>query len=57
MAEHGTILYLEGVTVSFDGFKALQDVDFYVDHGELPRAGDRRNAAPADIAPVELLLP
>jgi len=35
MAEHGTIMYLEGVTVSFDGFKALQEVDFYVDHGEL----------------------
>ncbi len=35
MAEHGTIMYLEGVTVSFDGFQALQEVDFYVDHGEL----------------------
>jgi urea transport system ATP-binding protein len=30
-----TIMYLEGVTVSFDGFKALQDVDFYVDRGEI----------------------
>ena len=35
MKEHGTIMYLEGVTVSFDGFKALTEVDFYVDHGEL----------------------
>jgi urea transport system ATP-binding protein len=33
--EHGTIMYLEGVTVSFDGFQALRGVDFYVDHGEL----------------------
>jgi urea transport system ATP-binding protein len=30
-----TIMYLEGVTVSFDGFRALQDVDFYVDRGEI----------------------
>ena len=35
MQEHGTIMYLEGVTVSFDGFQALTEVDFYVDHGEL----------------------
>ena len=35
MAEQGTIMYLEGVTVSFDGFQALKEVDFYVDHGEL----------------------
>ena len=35
MSESGSIIYLDGVTVSFDGFKALQDVDFYVDHGEL----------------------
>lgn len=30
-----TILYLEGVTVSFDGFKALNDLSFYVLEGEL----------------------
>lgn len=30
-----TIMYLEGVTVSFDGFRALQEVDFYVDRGEI----------------------
>ncbi len=35
MSASGSIIYLDGVTVSFDGFKALQDVDFYVDHGEL----------------------
>ena len=29
------ILYLEKVTVSFDGFKALDDLTFYVDPGEL----------------------
>jgi urea transport system ATP-binding protein len=35
MQQHGTIMYLEDVTVSFDGFQALRGVDFYVDHGEL----------------------
>ncbi len=32
---HGTILYLEGVTVSFDGFKALNNLNLYIDDGEL----------------------
>ena len=32
---HGPILYLEGVTVSFDGFKALNDLSLTVDRGEL----------------------
>ncbi|HEY6641123.1 urea ABC transporter ATP-binding protein UrtD [Povalibacter sp.] len=32
---HGTILYLEDVTVSFDGFKALNALTLYVDVGEL----------------------
>jgi urea transport system ATP-binding protein len=31
----GKILYLEGVTVSFDGFKALNNLTLYVDPGEL----------------------
>ena len=31
----GTILYVEGVTVSFDGFKALNDLNLYIDDGEL----------------------
>ncbi|MGE3510467.1 MAG: urea ABC transporter ATP-binding protein UrtD [Vicinamibacterales bacterium] len=31
----GRILYLEGVTVSFDGFRALNHLSLYVDPGEL----------------------
>ncbi|MDR3415749.1 MAG: urea ABC transporter ATP-binding protein UrtD [Nevskia sp.] len=34
-ASHGTILYLEDITVSFDGFKALNALTLYVDAGEL----------------------
>jgi len=32
---HGPILYLDGITVSFDGFKALNGLTLYVDPGEL----------------------
>ncbi|XSG86581.1 MAG: urea ABC transporter ATP-binding protein UrtD [Methylohalobius sp. ZOD2] len=32
---HGPILYLDDVTVSFDGFKALDRLSLYVDDGEL----------------------
>ena len=32
---HGCILYVEGLTVSFDGFKALNDLNLYIDEGEL----------------------
>ncbi|MFL6548494.1 MAG: urea ABC transporter ATP-binding protein UrtD [Povalibacter sp.] len=32
---HGTILYLEDITVSFDGFRALNALTLYVDAGEL----------------------
>ncbi|MBK9130661.1 MAG: urea ABC transporter ATP-binding protein UrtD [Gammaproteobacteria bacterium] len=32
---HGPILYLENVSVSFDGFKALNELTLYVDDGEL----------------------
>lgn len=32
---HGVILYLEKVTVSFDGFKALNNLNLYVDVNEL----------------------
>ena len=32
---HGKILYLEDVTVSFDGFRALDRLTLYVDDGEL----------------------
>lgn len=34
-ASHGKILYLESVSVSFDGFKALNDLSLYIDEGEL----------------------
>ncbi|HQS01668.1 MAG TPA: urea ABC transporter ATP-binding protein UrtD [Halothiobacillus sp.] len=32
---HGTILYLEDVTLSFDGFKALNKLNLTLDNGEL----------------------
>ncbi len=32
---HGPILYLDGITVSFDGFKALSDLSLTIDDGEL----------------------
>lgn len=32
---HRTILYVEGVSVSFDGFRALNNLNLYVDDGEL----------------------
>jgi urea transport system ATP-binding protein len=35
MEQHGSIIYLEDVTVTFDGFQALKGVDFYVEHGEI----------------------
>jgi urea transport system ATP-binding protein len=31
----GKILYIEGLTVAFDGFKALDDLNLYLDEGEL----------------------
>lgn len=31
----GVILYIEGVSVSFDGFKALNNLSLYIDEGEL----------------------
>jgi urea transport system ATP-binding protein len=31
----GIILYLEGINVSFDGFKAINDLNLYIDDGEL----------------------
>ncbi|MDH5727839.1 MAG: urea ABC transporter ATP-binding protein UrtD [Gammaproteobacteria bacterium] len=33
--EHGVVLYIEGVSVSFDGFKALNDLNLYINNGEL----------------------
>ncbi len=32
---HQVILYVEGLSVSFDGFKALNDLNLYIDDGEL----------------------
>ena len=32
---HGLILYLEDITVSFDGFKALNALTLYIETGEL----------------------
>ena len=31
----GSIVYLEDVTVDFDGFKAVRELNFYMDHREL----------------------
>jgi len=35
MSAHDNRLYLENLTVSFDGFKALNDLTLYVEPGEL----------------------
>jgi urea transport system ATP-binding protein len=35
MTERGSIIYLEGVIVDFDGFKALHNLNFIVDYREL----------------------
>lgn len=35
MSQRNFILSLEGVTKAFDGFKAINDLNFYVDEGEL----------------------
>jgi urea transport system ATP-binding protein len=35
LTPHESIIQLEGVTVSFDGFKALNDLTFYIEVGEL----------------------
>jgi urea transport system ATP-binding protein len=34
-ASHGVVLYLDGITVSFDGFKALDSLSLSIDVGEL----------------------
>lgn len=34
-SKHGVILYVEDVSVSFDGFKALNDLNLYIKDGEL----------------------
>jgi urea transport system ATP-binding protein len=35
MVRHGSVIYLEDVSVTFDGFQALRGVNLYVDRGEL----------------------
>ena len=35
VAEHGVVLYLDGISVSFDGFKALNGLSLAIDAGEL----------------------
>ncbi len=32
---HGMMLYLEGINKSFDGFKAINDLNLYIEKGEL----------------------
>ena len=32
---HGTVLYMEDISVSFDGFKAIDQLNFYINKGEL----------------------
>ncbi|CAM2881811.1 urea ABC transporter ATP-binding protein UrtD [Vibrio mytili] len=32
---HGCLLYLEGISVAFDGFKAINDLNLYIKEGEL----------------------
>lgn len=32
---HGYLLYLEGISVAFDGFKAINDLNLYIKEGEL----------------------
>src|SRR2546426_12695288 len=32
---HGVVLYLEGISVSFDGFKALNNLSLAIEAGEL----------------------
>ncbi|HKC05308.1 MAG TPA: ATP-binding cassette domain-containing protein, partial [Methylomirabilota bacterium] len=34
-APEGSIIYMENVTVDFDGFKALHDLNFFMDYHEL----------------------
>jgi urea transport system ATP-binding protein len=35
MSRHNTILYLDGVSVAFDGFKAINNLSFVLDKGEM----------------------
>ena len=33
--DHQIILYLENISVSFDGFKVIDDLNLYIEDGEL----------------------
>ncbi|MDG1079261.1 MAG: ABC transporter ATP-binding protein, partial [Porticoccaceae bacterium] len=35
MSSKDFVLSVEGLTVSFDGFKAVDDLSFYVEEGEI----------------------
>ena len=35
MSKTGTILYLDGVSVSFDGFRAINNLSLVLDKGEM----------------------
>ena len=35
MNEQEHVLYIEGLSVSFDGFKAVDDLSLYIDKGEI----------------------
>jgi urea transport system ATP-binding protein len=35
VSEKGSIIYLEGVVVDYDGFKALDNLNFFVNYNEL----------------------
>jgi len=35
ISERGSIIYVENLTVSFDGFRALNSLNFFMDYGEL----------------------
>ena len=35
MSNKDFVLSVEGLTVSFDGFKAVDDLSFYVEEGEI----------------------
>ena len=54
---HGPILYLEDISVSFDGFKALDALNLYIDDGELrciigPNGAGKTTATSPDSSPT-----
>src|SRR5262249_45183696 len=48
----GSIIYLEDVTVDFDGFKALRELNFYMDYRELRVVIGPNGAAKATLLEV-----